>query len=159
MKTKLNFMVLISIFASLGLLLSACISQNAYEQPTETQMAANVTAPPGEHVIFASYNQDLKENLLVDEKGETLYNNQTDPGDGSLCNEQCKATWNPLVSNTGHPVLGDASLTGKLDTIELSTGVLQVRYNGKPLYVFAMSMHPSDISGNGYGGQWFVATP
>jgi hypothetical protein len=35
----------------------------------------------------------------------------------------------------------------------------QVRYNDRPLYTFAGDKKPGDTTGQGIGGEWFVATP
>ena len=159
MKTTPKTMVMVWVITTLSLVLAACAGNASYNQATPTLLSSNITVPPGEHALFVSYNQTLKENILTDEKGDTLYYHSTDPGDGSLCLEACKAIWNPLASAGGHPVISDPSITGKVSTVKLSTGVLQVTYNGKPLYIFTLTTHVGDLSGNGYENQWFVVTP
>jgi len=109
-------------------------------------------------VLNVSNNAKLGK-ILVDGKGLTLYVFKLDTVGVSNCLSTCAATWQPVLSKST-PVLASTEITGKVGIIvRPDDGSQQVTYNGLPLYNFVMDIRAGDISGNGYGGNWTVATP
>jgi predicted lipoprotein with Yx(FWY)xxD motif len=74
----------------------------------------------------------------------------------SSCASGCLSAW-PAVTGTPMAAAG-VKLTEKLATITRSGGVVQVTYNGYPLYTYAADMSAGSTSGNGVGGVWHVIT-
>jgi len=99
--------------------------------------------------------------ILVDDKGMTLYLFVADTGTASTCYTSCANVWPPLLTD-GTPQAGtgvDASLLG---TTTRTDGKVEVTYAGHPLYYFVKDKAPGDITGqgiNGFGGLWWVVSP
>ena len=159
-KNDLISWLTISILIALALLMAACTGGVGYDSatPTPYHSGFNVTVPPGESALLVVNDPKLG-NILVDQRGFTLYIDVKDPPDGTICSEQCKATWPPLVS-LGSPVVGDPSITGLVGTALLDNGVRAVTYNHQVLYNFGLVLKVGDTSGHGYNNnQWVVARP
>lgn len=95
--------------------------------------------------------------------GHTLYMFTADKAGRSGCSGACAKAWPPLLTS-GRPVAAKGSgVNGKLlGTIKRSSRVLQVTYNGHPLYLFSGDKKPGQISGEGahqYGGRWYIVNP
>ena len=98
------------------------------------------------------------ETILTDAQGSTLYYFTPDAPKKLACSGDCAQAWPPLVSKeTGMP-LADAPLAGTLSTFNNANGN-QVEYNGHLLYTFVKDAAPGQITGQGVGGKWFIATP
>lgn len=94
--------------------------------------------------------------VLATASGRTIYWYAKDvKGSGvSTCTGSCLDTW-PAV--TGTPSLpAGVVLNGKIGTITRPGGVVQVTYNGYPLYTYAGDTSAGSTSGNGVGGVWHV---
>jgi predicted lipoprotein with Yx(FWY)xxD motif len=99
--------------------------------------------------------------ILVDEKGMTLYLFVKDTGTSSTCYDQCAAFWPPLLT-TGTPLAGSGVNQSMLGTTTRTDGKVEVTYAGHPLYYFLKDKAPGDITGqgvNGFGDLWWVLTP
>jgi predicted lipoprotein with Yx(FWY)xxD motif len=100
------------------------------------------------------------QQILVDEKGMSLYYLSSDTATSSACTGGCASAWPPLLSDAAPKA--PASVTGKLATVKTANGS-QVSYNGHLLYRFADDSKPSDVQGEGVKGPqngiWHVATP
>lgn len=96
--------------------------------------------------------------VLTNAQGDTLYwysNDKKDSG-SSTCTGSCLQTW-PAV--TGKPVAAAGiKLNGVLGTITRPGGIVQVTYNGYPLYTYASDNVPGGTEGNGIDGVWHVIT-
>ncbi|MBA2682421.1 MAG: hypothetical protein H0U76_29015 [Ktedonobacteraceae bacterium] len=99
------------------------------------------------------------ETILTDAQGSTLYYFTPDAPKKLACSGECAQAWPPLLSkdSAGTP-LADASLSNALSTFNNANGN-QVEYNGHLLYTFVKDAAPGQITGQGVGGKWFVATP
>ena len=64
--------------------------------------------------------------------------------------------WSSISSDTYKA--GDG-VPGTLSTFARPDGSMQVAYNGIPLYYFAKDTKAGDVTGQGVGGKWFVASP
>jgi predicted lipoprotein with Yx(FWY)xxD motif len=92
-------------------------------------------------------------SVLTNARGFTLYWFVPDTPTKSVCYDTCAAYWPPV---TGRPVAGPG-VTGKLSTIKRSDGVLQVTYDGHPLYTYVGDSAPGEANGNNInlnGGLW-----
>jgi len=99
------------------------------------------------------------QQILVDEKGMTLYYLTSDTMTTSACTGGCPSVWPPLLSTAPtEPSL----LPGKLAVVHTANGS-QVSYNGHLLYRYAQDKKPGDTTGDGKtgpsNGKWHVATP
>jgi predicted lipoprotein with Yx(FWY)xxD motif len=155
---KIKSLYFVSVAIALILALTACSSGGSGSQSTATTQAGIVmTAAPGVAVLNVANNAKLGK-VLVDGKGLTLYIFKLDTPGVSNCLSTCGATWPPLISKDA-PVVASPEITGKVEIMTRPDGSQQVTYNGLPLYNFVLDTRPGDTSGNGYGGNWTVATP
>jgi predicted lipoprotein with Yx(FWY)xxD motif len=97
-------------------------------------------------------------SVLVDRSGRALYTADQE-SDGSIrCRGGCAAVWLPLEAS-GTPT-GSDDVSGELGSIERPDGVMQVTYDGKPLYRFAEDAEPGVVTGDGlsddFGGTTFT---
>jgi predicted lipoprotein with Yx(FWY)xxD motif len=96
--------------------------------------------------------------ILVDSKGDTLYQFGKDSGTKSACFGACATAWPPLRA-TGKPTAGTGVNSAMLGTMPRSDGAAQVTYNGHPLYLFEGDKSPGDTNGEGstaFGGSWLA---
>ncbi len=95
--------------------------------------------------------------ILVDQKGMTLYFFGKDVPDKSNCSGNCLKSWPPLLA-VGNITAGagvDQSLIG---TTTLADGSKIVTYNHLPLYYYAKDTKPGDTNGQDVGSIWFVVS-
>jgi len=94
---------------------------------------------------------------LIGAGGMSLYVFTEDSGNDSFCLDECAREWHPLIAQQGTtPRLG-AGLTGNLDVFQRSDGVMQISYNGWPLYFYHEDEMPGDMNGEGVKDVWFAA--
>ncbi len=98
------------------------------------------------------------ETILTDAQGSTLYYFTPDAPTKLACSGACAQAWPPLLSKGSGTPLADAPLPAKLSTLNDANGN-QVECNGHLLYTFVKDAAPGDVTGQGVGGKWFVATP
>ena len=99
--------------------------------------------------------------ILVDRRGETLYDFVPDKGTTSVCYNACAALWPPVITS-GRPISGAGVKASLLGTTRRSDGRLEVTYGGHPLYYFVSDRHPGQTTGQGvnqFGGPWWVLSP
>ncbi len=127
--------------------------------PTQAPVAqATASATPsGLATINVSQNDQLGP-FLVDDKGMTLYLYKRDTPNASNCNDNCAATWPPLLT-TGNAAVGAGADAGKLGTVTRIDGAMQVTYNGWPLYHYSEDIQPGDTMGLGVGSVWYMISP
>lgn len=94
-----------------------------------------------------------KGKILVDEKGMTLYTFDKDAAGKSNCYDQCATNWPPLAAAAGAMADGDWSVVDRTD------GTKMWAYKGKPVYLWIKDTKAGDITGDGVGGVWHLATP
>ncbi len=147
------------------LVLAACQSAAAQKPVSVSNSPTATTAPKAnptlatapEAVINIVADPKLG-NILVGDKGMTLYMFTQDGPDQSNCTGDCLVKWPPLLTQ-GSPKLGegvDASLVG---TATLADGSKIVTYNKMPLYYWFKDVQPGDTSGQGVGDVWYVVSP
>jgi predicted lipoprotein with Yx(FWY)xxD motif len=99
--------------------------------------------------------------ILVDDKGMTLYLFVADTGTASTCYTTCATIWPPVLT-TGAPQPRTGAQASLLGTATRTDGKVEVTYAGHPLYYFVQDKAAGDITGqgiNGFGGLWWVLSP
>jgi len=141
-----------AIIATLTVACGSCPSTGA-ASPSPSQFAT------GEKVAVAT---DAKlGQILVDDKGLTLYLFVADTGTASTCYSSCATIWPPVLT-TGAPQAGTGVNASLLGTTTRTDGKVEVTYAGHPLYYFLQDKAPGDTKGqgiNGFGGLWWVLGP
>lgn len=92
----------------------------------------------------------LRDGLLRDNAGRTLYTFDKDVAGESRCFDGCAAAWPPFMAADG------AAAQGRLSLVARKGGGMQWALDGKPLYYFAGDAKPGDATGDGSGGVWHV---
>ncbi|MCX4747998.1 hypothetical protein OG455_21185 [Kitasatospora sp. NBC_01287] len=98
--------------------------------------------------------------ILVDGSGRTLYLFKADTGTTSTCTGSCAQAWPPQIT-TGTPNSSGVTAS-KVGTTTRSDQVMQVTFNGHPLYYFAEDANPGQTNGQGvnaFGASWYVVSP
>ncbi|MBV9204756.1 MAG: hypothetical protein JO037_04990 [Actinobacteria bacterium] len=160
----------VAALGALAVFLSACASNSsspagsAYGGGAATS-AASPTASSGSGAMASKPTTAMLTirktkigYVLANTRGDTLYWYARDvKGSGSpACTGQCLSVW-PAV--TGKPaVVSGIKLNGVLGTITRPGGLVQVTYNGYPLYTYADDNGPGATEGNGASGVWHVIT-
>jgi predicted lipoprotein with Yx(FWY)xxD motif len=109
-----------------------------------------------QETVASSNTKDLGD-FLISADGMTLYTFAKDTAGVSNCSGDCAKNWPPFTVNAEDRLTALTGLKGKLDTLKLENGSLQVTYNGMPLYLFKDDHKPGDTAGQGAGGVWAVA--
>ncbi|GAA6142449.1 hypothetical protein [Hydrogenophaga sp. 5NK40-0174] len=91
----------------------------------------------------------MKDGVLADPSGRTVYTFDKDEANKSNCAGGCLAKWPAFVAKA------EAQAQGEFGVIE-ANGVRQWTYNSQPLYYFAGDAKPGDRNGDGMGGVWHV---
>lgn len=91
----------------------------------------------------------VRDGVLADPAGRTLYTFDKDEPGKSNCAGGCLAAWPAFVAKP------EATAKGEFGLI---AGSRQWTVNGKPLYYFAGDAKPGDRNGDGSGGVWHVIT-
>lgn len=94
-----------------------------------------------------------KGKAFVDTKGMTLYIFDKDTPDKSNCSGPCIQNWPAFVAP------GDAKASGDWTVVARDDGTKQWAYKGKALYTWVKDTKPGDVTGDGVGGVWHIATP
>ena len=101
-------------------------------------------------LAFAADPAMMKDGMMVDHKGMTLYTFDKDAGGKSMCNDDCAKNWPPLMAPA------DAKADGKWSVIKRDDGMMQYAYDGKPLYTFMKDEKPGDMTGDKMKSVWHV---
>jgi predicted lipoprotein with Yx(FWY)xxD motif len=98
-------------------------------------------------------------SYLAGPSGMTLYAFDSDSPDHSACtNPDCTGAWPALAVAAGTSPTAGNGVTGTVTTFDRGNGIMQVEYNGKPLYNFIGDSAPGDTNGTSVHG-WHLATP
>jgi predicted lipoprotein with Yx(FWY)xxD motif len=90
----------------------------------------------------------MKDGMMVDQKGMTLYTFDKDAGGKSMCNDKCAENWHPLMATPKDKAMGEWTM------IKRDDGKMQWAYDGKPLYTFKMDKKAGDMMGDGKMDMW-----
>jgi predicted lipoprotein with Yx(FWY)xxD motif len=127
------------------------------DAPTADEDAGDDAPGEAGDVTVASASVDLGE-ILVDADGLSLYLFEPDEQGPSTCDDDCEASWPPLVTD-GEPTADDGADPDLLSTTERDDGTSQVTYDGWPLYRWAGDEAEGDINGQGIQGVWWLVDP
>ncbi|MGJ7517527.1 COG4315 family predicted lipoprotein [Pseudomonas baetica] len=111
-------------------------------------LLAAALALPG--LAMAAEPAMMKDGMMVDHKGMTLYTFDKDTGGKSVCTGQCAENWPPLKAESG------AKAEGKWTVIKRDDGSMQWAYDGKPLYYFVKDKAPGEMTGDKMKDVWHV---
>lgn len=93
----------------------------------------------------------VRDGVLADAAGRTVYTFDKDEMGKSNCTGGCLTLWPAFVAKP------EAAAKGDFGVIE-ANGVRQWTVKGKPLYHYAADAKPGDRNGDGKGGVWHVVT-
>ena len=89
----------------------------------------------------------------------TLYtfDKDTKGAAASACMDKCIANWPPFLAPEGAMAEGEWTIVDVKD----ADGAMKKMwaYEGMPLYLFVKDTKPGDVTGEGVGDVWHVATP
>ncbi|MFP3464704.1 hypothetical protein [Leifsonia sp. SIMBA_070] len=144
--------------AAVLLALAACSSAGGggYAAPSAP------SAPPASAASGAASGTVLKTGsttlgtVVVDGKGMTAYvfDKDTPNATSSACTGACASLWPAIETSSDHPTV--TGVTGTVGTITGVDGKKQVTLNGLPLYTFVNDKSIGDVTGQAYGGIWWV---
>lgn len=112
----------------------------------------------GAPLVSTAHNAKLKETVLVNRSGHTLYHLSVERKGHFICtNSACVSLWHPLIVPKGTKPTGRVPL----GTVMRPNGQMQVTYKGEPLYSFAEDTKRGDVKGEGFRdvGVWHAASP
>ncbi|WP_223521235.1 hypothetical protein [Pseudomonas sp. GL-B-19] len=99
-------------------------------------------------MAFAAEPAMMKDGMMVDHKGMTVYTYDKDAGGKSMCNGECAEYWPPMMAPAG------AKAEGKWTVIKRDDGKMQWAYDGKPLYYFQKDKAPGEMKGDKMKDVW-----
>ncbi len=121
--------------------------------------AALAGTPP---TLKTSANSKLKETVVINPAGRTLYALSPETTHHLLCREAyCLEIWPPLLLLHGQKLVAGKGVQGKLGLLRRPGGKMQVTLRGKPLYRFTEDHKAGDAHGEGlesFGGIWHAVT-
>jgi len=91
----------------------------------------------------------MRDGVLADATGRTLYTFDKDAPGKSNCTGGCLAAWPAFTAKP------EAQAKGEFGLID---GTRQWTVNGKPLYYYVGDAKPGDRTGDGQGGVWHAVT-
>jgi predicted lipoprotein with Yx(FWY)xxD motif len=117
--------------------------------------AAPTSAAAATEPSITLVNDPKLGNILVGDKGMTLYIYTKDTPNTTTCVGGCLKAWPALITQ-GKPTLGPGVDPTLIGTAAMADGSKIVTYNKMPLYYFAKDTKAGDTNGQGVGSVWFV---
>lgn len=132
--------------------------------PTATSSPAGVSgvSTTVTQTILSTNTSSALGAYLTASNGMTLYRYTKDtPNSGSsTCSGRCASIWPAYTVSSSVITAGNlVGATGTISTIVRRDGLLQVTYNGWPLYFYTKDKKPGDTNGQGVLGLWYVVRP
>jgi len=120
-------------------------------------------------VLKVASNAKLKQSIVVDADGNTVYMFTDDTNGKAMCvgdqpAADCGKVWPPLTAK-GKLQGGEGIDDTLLGTTKRTDGQTQVTYNNHPLYYFRgyegtpADKKPGDVNGQNFYSIWFVLSP
>lgn len=109
-------------------------------------------------VVFVGNSEELGD-FLVSPSGMTLYMFDNDTDGVSNCSGDCASAWPPYIVFEDTRLAASEGVEGELGTTTRDNGMLQLTYNGMPLYFWQNDSLPGDTTGQGVGEVWWVVAP
>ena len=125
--------------------------------PTVAPTAAATSAPAVVEASLKIAQNSTLGSFLADGQGRTLYLFTKDTPQSSSCYDKCQQYWPPLLS-LGQPQVSQGITTTLVGTTKRKDGLLQVTYNGWPLYYYAKDKAPADTLGQAVDQTWWVVS-
>lgn len=150
--------------SSSGTTTSSAPTESKSEPTTETKAASEskpASKPAGEVAVVKVMNTPDLGKVIVDSKGMTLYDFHKDKGTTSACYGECAVAWPPLLTS-GEPKAAGGAEGSLLGTTKRKDGMVQVTYNGHPVYGFIGDKKPGETTGNdfdNFGAEWYALEP
>ena len=107
-------------------------------------------------VVQVRYDAALG-HFLTDAAGMTLYVFSRDEPGVSNCVDTCAQNWPPLIVGDASLITAPLAIPAGFDTTTRADGTVQLTYGGWPLYGWVNDAAPGDATGQGVGGNWWVA--
>lgn len=127
---------------------------------TACTSATNELNPSREHLGLGDRASLGK--VLTDDEGRTVYLFEKDEAHESYCTGACASVW-PPVTTKGMPTVATSLDASKLTLIKRDdTGLMQVAYNGHPLYYYQADTSADDAYGqekDQFGAEWYAVSP
>ena len=101
-------------------------------------------------MAFAADPGMVKDGMMTDHKGMTLYTFDNDAGGKSACTGKCAENWPPLKATEADKA------EGKWSIIKRDDGTMQWAFDGKPLYYFVQDKKPGDMTGDKKMDKWHI---
>ncbi|SEA96605.1 COG4315 family predicted lipoprotein [Leifsonia sp. 21MFCrub1.1] len=157
-----RFATLAAGAAAVLLALAACSTTGGGGYSAPGSGASTPSSPSGSSGISAvalKTGSTTLGTVVVDGKGLTAYVFDKDTaGSGmSVCSGQCATQWPAIETGSAHPTV--QGVTGTVGTITGVDGKKQVTLDGHPLYTYAGDSSAGDVTGQGFGGIWWVVGP
>jgi predicted lipoprotein with Yx(FWY)xxD motif len=97
--------------------------------------------------------------IVVNGAGKTAYffDKDTANSGASACTGGCASLWPAIESATTTPVV--EGITGTVGTIVGTDGGNQITINGRPIYTYTPDAAAGAVTGQGFGGVWWVVSP
>jgi predicted lipoprotein with Yx(FWY)xxD motif len=145
-----------AVVLATALITAACGGTTSTATASPAASSSPSPAATGTKIAVAT-NAKLGQ-ILVDDKGLTVYLFVADTGTASTCYTSCATIWPPVLT-TGAPQAGTGADASMLGTTTRTDGKIEVTYSGHPLYYFVQDKAAGDAKGqgvNGFGGLWWV---
>ena len=144
--------------AALGLLVLAGCGSSGYGGGSSSSTSSSSSAGGTSNAALRTASSDLG-TIVVAAGDRTVYVFDLDtPNSGtSACTGVCAEMWPAVTADSGSPS-GDG-VSGKVGTITRDDGTTQVTLAGLPLYTFSGDSKAGDVTGQGFGGIWWVMGP
>lgn len=159
MKTKFMLTIAVSTLAIAAL--AGCSSPTTTTPPADngSSSAPSETAPSDTATTEVAVATSSLGDIVVDGKGMTAYffDKDTANSGSSACTGQCADLWPAIESASTTPVVD--GITGEVGTITGTDGGNQVTINGRPIYTYSPDAAAGDVTGQGFGGVWWVVSP
>ncbi|KJZ47819.1 MULTISPECIES: hypothetical protein [Pseudomonas] len=101
-------------------------------------------------LAFAADPAMMKDGMMVDHKGMTVYTYDKDKDGKSMCNGECAEYWPPMMAPAG------AKAEGKWTVVKRDDGMMQWAYGGKPLYYYKDDKAVGEMKGDKKKDVWHV---
>ncbi len=109
-------------------------------------------------IAKVSAGKTIYGDILVDQKGRSVYMFTKDTNGESACYDKCAVAWPPVLTEVA-PTVGTGAKAELLGTVKRKDGSLQVTYNKMPLYYYVEDAAAGDLKGQNVNSVWFVLRP